>query len=107
MPKIGSKTILKRAFEVASEEEGLWGTKLERKVRDCILDYIPAVKAHGLRYRPVIFGLKRMGNGVTLIACSEEIRRMNPDGLQLNADEYNTVEALMVAAEMNRIFERV
>lgn len=111
MPSINKKAKTQKAFEsafrVALDGDGLVGTKMEKKVFDCILDYIPSARSHGLPYSPVVFGLKRLGDGMTIIACSQAIKEINTEGLQLNFEEYGTAEALMIAAEMNRIFEKI
>lgn len=98
---------MEKAFAAISDASSCVSGRLKQRVQDCILDYVPAAKARGLSYFPVIFGLRRSGEGMGLIACSEAIRRLEPEGLRLNEETYPSLEALMMAAELNRIFEKV
>lgn len=100
--------IMEKAFAAISDDSSCVSGRLRSRVQDCILDYVPAARARGLSYFPVIFGLKSKGEeGMGLIACSEAIKRLEPDGLRFNDDSYPSLDALMVAAELNRIFEKV
>lgn len=99
---------MRKAFAAISDESSYGSGRLKGRIQDCILDYVPAARARGLNYFPVIFGLKDKGDGgLGLIACSEEIKKLEPDGLRLNNESYPSLDALMMAAELNRIFEKV
>lgn len=108
MKKPRADRVMGRAFGAITEETSYVSGPLLDRVRDCILDYVPAAKARGLNYTPVIFGLQKSHRGgLGLIACSEEIRRVEPEGLRINDDSYSSIDALLIAASLNRIFEKV
>lgn len=100
------KGVIAAAFDVMNNHGDLH-PNLVPKVKDCILDYVPLAIDSGIECWPVTFGLTRSKDGLALVACSEVIRNINEDGLRLNDDGYNAVDALLIAAEMNRIFEVV
>lgn len=108
MRKPKPATVMQKAFAAISDDSSYTSGRLRERIQDCILDYVPAAKARGLNYFPVIFGLKDKGDGgLGLIACSEAIKRIEPDGLRLNNDSYPSLDALMMAAELNRIFDKL
>jgi hypothetical protein len=104
MGRLREQNIYKDAFKELESKESCVDNRLGRKVKDCILDYIPAAKEYGLNYTPITFGLVRKGDGLSIRAYSNEIEMMFSNGLEINDDTYQSVDGILIAGEMNRIF---